>query len=205
MQDLVVLVADKNMQYALQGALGRHQALDIRPLTVEFRVHMGRDGGVRTTGVDILAQESTRFHHALMVFDFEGCGQEHDDLLTLEAKLDGQLRNVWEARAKTIIIFPEVDVWLWGADVALREAFQWPLERSIRDWLLDKGFEFDANGKPLRPKEALDAMRPVHKQPRSSALYEKITRRISLPNCTDPAFGRLRAQLDQWFGNSKLD
>lgn len=44
MQDLVVLVADKNMQFALQGALARPQALGIRPLTYAFRPHMGRDG-----------------------------------------------------------------------------------------------------------------------------------------------------------------
>lgn len=205
MQDLVVLVADKNMQFALKGALGRTQALGIRPLTHEFRTHMGRDGGVRATGVDVLARESNRFRHALMVFDFEGCGQDHDDLLTLEAELDRQLRTVWDTRAKAIIIFPEVDIWLWGTDVALRDALHWPLEGPVRNWLLEKGFEFNADNKPLRPKEALDAMRSVHKQPRSSALYEKITGRISLLHCTDPAFGRLRAQLELWFGNKKVD
>ena len=78
MQDLVVLVADKNMQFALQGALARPQALGVRPFTFAFRSHMGRDGGVRTTGADVLALETTRFRHALMVLDFEGCGQERD-------------------------------------------------------------------------------------------------------------------------------
>lgn len=152
MQDLVVLVADKNMQFALKGALGRTQALGIRPLTHEFRTHMGRDGGVRATGVDVLARESNRFRHALMVFDFEGCGQDHDDLLTLEAELDRQLRTVWDTRAKAIIIFPEVDIWLWGTDVALRDALHWPLEGPVRNWLLEKGFEFNADNKPLRPR-----------------------------------------------------
>ena len=60
MQDLVVLVADKNMQFALQGALARPQALGVRPFTFAFRSHMGRDGGVRTTGADVLALETTR-------------------------------------------------------------------------------------------------------------------------------------------------
>ncbi|MEN9887136.1 MAG: hypothetical protein RL758_1714 [Pseudomonadota bacterium] len=199
MQDLVVLVADKNMQFALQGALARPQAVGIRPVTYEFRSHMGRDGGVRTSGAAVLAREAGRFRHALMLLDFEGCGQE-DDPLGLESELDRQLHAVWGERAKAIVISPEVDVWLWGADNALREALHWPQHGPIRDWLQGKGFEFNADGKPLRPKEALDAMRPVHKQPRSSALYEKITGKISLQKCTDPAFIRLRTQLEVWFG-----
>ena len=199
MQDLVVLVADKNMQFALQGALERSEALGIRPLTYEFRSHMGRDGGVRTTGADVLARETTRFNHALMLLDFEGCGQENDDPLKLESQLDQKLNTAWGGCAKAIVIAPEVDVWLWGNDHLLREILHWPQEDSIRDWLREKGFAFSADGKPVRPKEALDAMRPVHKQPRSSAMYEKVTRRLSLKRCTDSAFIRLRTQLESWF------
>ena len=199
MQDLVVLVADKNMQFALQGALERPAALGIRPLTYEFRSHMGRDGGVRTTGADVLARETARFNHALMLLDFEGCGQENDDPLTLESQLDKKLNTAWDGRAKAIVIAPEVDVWLWGNDHLLREILHWPQGDSIRDWLCERGFAFSADGKPLRPKEALDAMRRVHKQPRSSAMYEKVTKRLSLKRCTDSAFIRLRTQLESWF------
>ncbi|HEY8907217.1 MAG TPA: hypothetical protein VIM63_14395 [Rhodoferax sp.] len=199
MQDLVVLVADKNMQFALQGALTRPQALGVRPFTYEFRSHMGRDGGVRTTGADVLAREATRFRHALMLLDFEGCGQENEAPQVLEAQLDRRLKSVWNTNAKAIVISPEVDIWLWGNDSVLRDALHWPQDGSIRDWLRGKGFEFNADEKPVRPKEALDAMRPVHKQARSSAMYEKVTKRISLQNCTDAAFVRLRAQLQTWF------
>jgi len=200
MQDLVVLVADKNMQYALQGTLARHQALGIRPLTVEFRVHMGRDGGVRTTGADVLAGEATRFRHALMLLDFDGCGQEDEAPSVLEAKLGRKLHFAWGERAKAIVISPEVDIWLWGADNSMREALNWAQVDSIRDWLRGRGFGFNTDGKPLQPKEAMQAVCRVQKQPRSSALYEKITGRISLQNCTDPAFVRLREQLRGWFG-----
>lgn len=199
MQDLVVLVADKNMQFALQGALGRPHAMGVRPFTYEFRVHMGRDGGVRTTGADVLAREATRFSHALMLLDFEGCGQELDNSLVVEAQLDEKLRSVWMGRAKAIVIVPEVDAWIWGNDDVLRDVLHWPQDGAIRAWLRDKGFEFNADDKPVRPKEALDAMRPIHKQARSSATYEKVTKRISLQNCTDLAFVRLRTQLQSWF------
>ena len=105
----------------------------------------------------------------------------------------------WAKHGKAIVIEPEVDVWLWGSDNKLREILNWPLPGSIRDWLRGQGFQFTNDGKPLRPKEALDAMRAVHKQPRSSAMYEKVTRQISLKRCGDAAFVRLRMQLKAWF------
>jgi len=98
-------VADKNMQFAFQGALARPQALGIRPLTYAFRPHMGRDGGVRSTGAELLAREAPRFRHALMLLDFHGCGREHESPLTCEATLDGQLQEVWDERAKSLVIF----------------------------------------------------------------------------------------------------
>lgn len=47
MKDLVVLVADKNAEFALRGALQRSEALGIRPMTSEFLMHPERDGGAR--------------------------------------------------------------------------------------------------------------------------------------------------------------
>ena len=200
MKDLVVLVADKNMQFALRGALGRPDALGIRAISCEFRPHIGRDGGVRATGVEMLARERRRFAHALLVFDHEGSGADAQQSPTaLEAVLNRELQNQWGEQAKAIVIAPELDIWVWGSDNALKESLHWPLGGSIRDWLQRQGFEFDSNGKPLRPKEALEALVPIHRQPRSSALYEKITRRISLRRCADEAFARLRSALHTWF------
>jgi hypothetical protein len=200
MKDLVILVPDKNTQFALRGALGRPDALGVRAITHEFRPHPGRDGGGRTTGVEVLARERARFSHALLVFDLEGSGaQEQLTIEDLEGELDEKLRLHWGPHAKAIVIAPELDIWLWGADNALRDILQWPQAGTIRDWLQDQGFAFDANVKPVRPKEALEAMVPIHRQPRSSALYEKITSRISLQRCVDPAFLRLRATLQSWF------
>jgi hypothetical protein len=199
MKDLVVLVADTNMQFALQGALARHQALGIRPLTYEFRVHPGRDGGVRTTGVDVLAPEANRFQYALMLLDLHGCGREDKTPTELEGELDEKLQPFWSQRAKAIVIAPEVDIWLWGNDNAMREALHWLDVGSIRDWLRTKGFEFNTDGKPLQPKEAMEAVCRMKKQPRSSALYQKITSKISLQKCNDEAFKRLKTALGTWF------
>jgi len=200
MKDLVILVADKNAQFALRGALHRPDALGIRAIAHEFRAHMGRDGGARTSGVDLLARERARFTHALLVFDLQGSGAaEERNAEELEHALDADLHALWGTDAKAIVIAPELDTWVWGGDNVLGEIFQWPLDDGIRDWLKSKGFDFDVHGKPLQPKEALDAMRSVHQLPRSSALYEKITSRISLRRCVDPAFSRLRTALQGWF------
>lgn len=200
MKDLVVLVSDKNMHYALRGALGRPDAMGIRPVAPEFRTHIGRDGGMRTTGVELLARERNRFAHALLVFDLEGSGaREEQTAEDLERVLDKELHSHWGSHAKAVVIAPELDIWLWGADNSLRDCLQWPLDGTIRAWLKDRGFAFDVHGKPERPKEALEAMVRIHRQPRSSALYEKITGRISLRRCSDPAFLRLRNALQGWF------
>lgn len=200
MKDLVVLVADKNAQFALRGALGRPEALGIRAVAHEFRTHIGRDGGARSTGAEVLARERPRFTHALLVFDHEGCGAEAVQTPEeLEHRLDHQLSAHWGTNAKALVIAPELDIWLWGSDNVLREILKWPLDGSIREWLQARGFTFAANGKPERPKEALEAMVTIHRQPRSSALYEEITNRLSLQRCTDPAFLRLRATLRGWF------
>lgn len=41
--DLVLLVADKNIEYGVRGLLGRPQALGIRPLNAKIYVHPQRD------------------------------------------------------------------------------------------------------------------------------------------------------------------
>lgn len=43
--DLLLLVADKNMEYAVRGLLSRPQALEVRPLEFEVYVQPQRDPG----------------------------------------------------------------------------------------------------------------------------------------------------------------
>jgi hypothetical protein len=199
MKDLVLLVADKNAHFALKGALGRPEALGIRPIEFEFRVHPGRDGGTRGTGPEMLALERRRFKHALLVLDFEGCGTDLPNATALEAQLDGRLSTHWKEAAKSIVIEPELDVWVWGADNAVEAVIEWRAGKSVREWLREQGFAFEANEKPTRPKEALEAALRIPGLPRSSALYQTIAEKISLRRCGDEAFIRLRKQLLEWF------
>jgi hypothetical protein len=197
--DLVVLTADKNMQFALNGALRRSEALGIRPIQFRILVHSERDGGARTTGPDLLALQTALYDRCLLILDHEGCGAEDTAPNVLEQSLDGRLSNHWGDRAKSIVVAPEFDLWMWGSDNSLSQVFDWPIATPIRDWLSAKGFQFDGNGKPLRPKECLEAIQAVHRIPRSSALYENIATQISLARCTDASFARMRAKLQEWF------
>ena len=199
MKDLVLLVADKNAQFALKGALERPEAMGIRPIEFEFRVHPGRDGGTRKSGPEMLALERRRFQHGLLILDYEGSGTDLPDAKALEAQLDGRLRAQWKEHAKAIVIEPELDVWVWGSDNAVAEAIDWPAGKAIREWLRERGFAFDSNEKPTRPKEALEAALRLPDLPRSSALYQRIAERISVHRCSDQAFLRLRSQLSTWF------
>jgi len=199
MKDLVLLVADKNAQFALKGALGRPEALGIRPIEAEFRVHPGRDGGVRLTGPEMLALEQRRFQHALLVLDFEGSGSDLPEATALETRLDARLSLHWKTAAKSIVIEPELDVWVWGGDNAVETVIEWPGGRRLREWLRDQGFSFSVHEKPTRPKEALEAALRIPGLPRSSALYQNIAEKISLRRCRDEAFQRLRKQLIEWF------
>ena len=199
MKDLVLLVADKNAQFALKGALGRPTALGIHPIEFEFRVHPGRDGGTRKTGPEMLALDRRRFDHALLVLDFEGSGTDLPSAEDLEVQLDRRLSEYWKDAAKSIVIAPELDVWVWGADNAIETAIEWPAGQGLREWLRNKGFTLEANGKPTRPKEALEFALTLPSLPRSSALYQTIAEKISLRRCSDEAFIRLRNQLVKWF------
>jgi hypothetical protein len=198
MHDLIILVADKNMQFALRGALSRPKAFGIRPITIEFIVHPNRDGGVRKTGPELLSLKRKAARHAVMLLDHEGSGAWADSL-DLEMTLDARLIPVWGPASKSIVIAPELDVWMWGSDNVLQTVLEWNEQQPIRDWLRTQGFAFTAENKPTRPKEAMEALVQKLRQPRSSSLYEAIAAKVSLAHCSDPAFQKLRKQLQAWF------
>jgi hypothetical protein len=201
MKDLALLVADKNMDFAMRGILARPEALGIRPVEYEIKPHPGRDGGARTTGPEILSLLRSQFHHGILMLDWEGSGAGTGTAMDLEAELDRRLTAFWgqEGQAKAIVIEPEVDAWVWGSDNVLRELLGWSERKPIRAWLRGRGYDFGANQKPVRPKEALEDLMVTVDQPRSSDLYLKATGRISLHKCSDPAFQRLRDTLRSWF------
>lgn len=60
-QDLVPLVADKDMEYALRSMLERTQALQIRSIKAEFFVHPQHDPACARQGVAYLSPSPRNF------------------------------------------------------------------------------------------------------------------------------------------------
>jgi len=199
MRDLILLVPDKNTEFTVRGALSRPEALGIRQIDVQLLVEPGRDGGVRRRGSQVLGGQQARFAHALLLLDHEGSGSDLGPV-ELETQLDQSLSVMWGNRAKAIVIDPEVDVWMWGAETHLRSMVDWRFPEDIRAWLVDQSFVFSADGKPARPKEALEAAFRRAGTTRSSARYKQVAGTISLTRCKDDAFRRLRTVLVTWFG-----
>src|SRR5271157_304043 len=199
MKDLALLVADKNMDFALRGILTRPESINIRRLSYEIKAHAGRDGGVRTSGPETLALLKRQFRNGLLMMDWEGSGAEVGSSIEIENELDDRLAQLWGKQAKAVVIDPELDAWFWGSDNVMSEILGWRKNQRIRAWLADHGYELDPHLKPLRPKEALEELMVYLSEPGSSILYERVTSRISLECCVDPAFNRLKAKLQAWF------
>ena len=197
MLDLGLVVADKNMDFALRGILARNESLEIRPITFQTVPLPGRDGGVRTGGPEALARDRGKVAHGIIMLDWEGSGADIDPL-ALEAELDNRLSETWGDRGKAIVIEPELDIWIWGSNNAMKQVLECQIP-DLRAWLAGRGHRFDPNHKPNRPKEAIEDLLSELQVPRSSSLYQEITSKISLGRCVDPAFVRLKTTLQRWF------
>src|SRR5258708_6772637 len=75
-KNLIVLVADKNTSFAIQGIFTRPQALGVRPLQYDIKVHPEHDPGCLTRSVGLLKLYLKSHQYALVIFDRQGCGQD---------------------------------------------------------------------------------------------------------------------------------
>ena len=201
-KDLVVLTADKNWTAALRGLFSRPQAFGIRPIKVETIPHPRKDPGCLREGVAFLSNFSEQYHHGLLIFDYEGCGREKTNSpRELQDTLDEQFsRSRWGERAKTIVLAPELEAWIWSTSPQVDNVAGWKNRQpGLRQWLIEQGWLREGEVKPGRPKEAfLSALREVRTK-RSSSLYQQIAERVSFERCEDPSFLELKDILRKWF------
>lgn len=204
-KDLIVLTADKNWSAALRGMLSRPAALGIRSINAETIPHPRKDPGCVNEGVGFLSNFSEQYNHGLMIFDYEGCGREGiDSPRRLQDALDEQLsRSRWGDRAKTVVLSPELEAWVWSDSPHLDDVSGWKgRQPRLRNWLVSQGWLKEGEAKPKHPKRAFEAALRVARKQRSSSLYQQIAERVSLSRCQDPSFLEFKSILRTWFPRS---
>ena len=205
LKDLIVLAADKNISSAIEGILSRPRPLGIRNLDVEIHVHPEKDPGCLTRSADLLRVFLKSCNRALVIFDREGCGQDQKSRQDLEGQVLKNLEQAgWHERAAVIVIDPELENWIWSSSPHVATELGWKHQAGpLPTWLCQNGFlENEDQIKPLRPKEAMEAVLKKVRKPRSSAIYRAIAGKVSFERCVDPAFLKLKASLQSWFSET---
>jgi len=200
MSDLVVLVADKNMEAATSTILTRHKSLGVRSLDFVVYVHPERDPGCRGVAHDFLRPFARTHEHALVMFDRAGCGAESSPSDKIECEVLALLASAgWGDRAGAIVIDPELEAWVWADSPHVEHFLGWSGRPRLRDQLEAEDLWPAADAKPPNPKNAVEWALRVAKKPRSSSIYEAIAGKVSLANCSDASFLRFRNTLNKWF------
>lgn len=203
MDDLLILVADKNMQAMATTLLTKFaQAERITSISVNCVAHPNKDPGVLREGPAFVRPFQNHYRYALLLLDHEGCGRETTGRAELEDELQLHLANAgWANRSAAIVITPELEQWIWLGEVHVAQAIDWPTATrgSLHEWLENNLLKEAAAAKPTRPKEALRAALRQTGVPPSASIIADIVQRGSYKRCQDPAFLKLLTQLQAWF------
>jgi len=198
MKDLVVLVADRNMEVAVKTLIEkRYKSLGIRQVQADFFVHPRRDAGVFLEAHIFLQPHCNKYYYALVMFDHEGCGQENRPAWQVEQEVKERLEQTgWQGRCEVIVLEPELEAWVWSSSPHVPEALGLTPEQMQQ--ILQR-FPQNRLGKPQRPKEAMEECLRQAKIPRSSSIYAELAETVGLKNCVEPSFVKFRKTLQEWF------
>lgn len=200
--DLVVLVADLDQQEVMRSLLDkRPESLGIRKIRRELLKHPRHDPGCFVEAPALLRTYQDRAAHAVVLLDREGSGKEELSADEMENHLNGRLTaSGWGDRARTVVIDPELEIWVWSDSPQVDEGLGWSGRTpSLRQWLLTRGLWPPGAAKPPSPKEALHAALREVRQRAVASIFSRLAATVSLDRCEDPSFSRLRGFLRGWF------
>jgi len=200
MKDLVVLVADGQAKAAMVSVLARHESLGIRPLSFDVFPHPNKDPGVLRASQEFLRPLLREYSYTIVLFDFQGCGQEKYKPGQLEIDvLDRLVTNGWRDRAHVIVLDPELEAWVWSRSPVIASLLGWSSYRHLRNWLIGQGFEDPGTIKPKDPKGAMEAALEKSRLPRSASIFQQIASKVDFSACEDASFRSLVRVLREWF------
>lgn len=205
----VILVADSNMAATFRGYFKRdgwHLSLGCAQFDINTDVGAdllvdegGNDPGVYTKGHELLRPYQSSHHRALVVLDCEWDGSPGKAAIVAHITTRLVASGWAENAVKVIAIEPELENWLWQDKPQVADALRYRGGKSLRQHLADNGLWPADAAKPPRPKEAAEWVLKQTRQPRSSAIYQKLAEHISIKGCTDDAFAQMHASLQAWF------
>jgi hypothetical protein len=198
-KDLVILVADADMESVVTGLVARPRALGIRAgITFDVFRHPRRDPGVFHQAHEFLRNRQNQYRYALVMFDRVGSGQESQPADWLEAEVRHRLDAAgWKGRCAVVVLDPELEVWAFANSPHVVQVIADGDEALYRQIL--RAQPVSAYGKPACPKEVMEDLLRKKGIPRSSALYKKLAEQVSLSACQDPTFQRFRRIFQGWF------
>lgn len=159
MKQLVVLVADKNMEFTVRGLLQRILRVEqITEFDFDIFPHPGHDPGIYNYSHEFLRGLSQSYHYCMAILDRKGSGQDELNREEIETEIERKLAgNGWDRKSCAIAISPELENWVWVKSVRLQEAIGWNLDKTVYNWLTDENWMEGSQSKPPRPKEAFEA------------------------------------------------
>ena len=207
MRPLVFLVADKDMEQMLQGFFewdGWPAIVPCAPFELnvqqDIRVAHGQnDPGLYARADELLQPFRGKYQRVVVMVDAEWAGSPGAS--AIRERISQHIINAgWEPEdGLALVLDPEVDAWLWSHSPHVAELMGWGKAEKLRRALERQGYMKEGTMKPMRPKEAAEWALRQTKKPRSSALYKKIAKRVSIERCQDPALRDLRSALARWF------
>ena len=202
-EDLIVLVADMDIENTFMGLLPRHHALGCRSFSHKIVRHPGRDSGTRKECVEFLRPFASTHEHAIVVFDHEGSGRENTPAALVEDEIQKLLsRNGWNDRSCVLVLEPEIESWVWSDSPHVLRGLGWNRSfKALKDFVESKNSEWwDTDApKPKRPKEVMETVLRKQCRPRSASIFKKLATTVGVKGCSDRTFAKLKAALANWF------
>jgi len=141
-----------------------------------------------------------QYDHALVVFDRDWSGAPSQSAEVLEEATNARLKADWKGKAASVVISPELEVWVWSDSPHVESELGWPLRLgSLRRWLEIKGLWSVGSDKPADPKKAVETATREARLPWTAAVCKSLASKVSVERCTDGSFQKLLAILQNWF------
>lgn len=168
-------------------------------------MHQRHDPGCVHEAHLFLAALLNEYSYSLVLFDHQGSGREHLSPADLAQQVTDRVEAAgWSNRTRTIVLAPELEVWVWSSSPHVAACLRWDNRTpDLRTWLHGKGYWPEAAAKPGDPKAAMEAALREVRQPRSSAIYAQLAGKVSLDGHSEPAFVALVGTLQEWFGTNE--